>query len=217
MSVPEGGSDGRTHRLQLRHGRGLRRLHARARRRDHQRARHVGQHRVRVPRGRSRLDASHGPLAEAARRRRRARTPASRTCAGFRPAEHAARSAEEIRDDLVYQIGALTAFTRAKRLQHVKPHGALYNMAVERERPRARHLRGGARGRPAAASSSCWPGRGGSEMARRDGRARGARGVRRSRVQRRRHPGAAREAGRGHPRCRRGRRAQPAAGDRRHA
>jgi UPF0271 protein len=27
----------------------------------------------------------------------------------------------------------LTAFTRAKRLQHVKPHGALYNMAVARE------------------------------------------------------------------------------------
>ena len=36
----------------------------------------------------------------------------------------------EIRDDLVYQIGALTAFTRAKRLQHVKAHGALYNLAV---------------------------------------------------------------------------------------
>ena len=39
----------------------------------------------------------------------------------------------EIRDDLTYQIGALTAFTSAKRLQHVKPHGALYNMAVGRD------------------------------------------------------------------------------------
>lgn len=39
-------------------------------------------------------------------------------------------SATEVRDDLVYQVGALTAFTRAKKLQHVKPHGALYNMAV---------------------------------------------------------------------------------------
>ena len=39
----------------------------------------------------------------------------------------------EVHDDLVYQIGALTAFTRAKRLQHVKPHGALYNMTVNRE------------------------------------------------------------------------------------
>lgn len=42
-------------------------------------------------------------------------------------------SPAEIRDDVVYQIGALTAFTRQKRLQHVKPHGALYNMAVDRE------------------------------------------------------------------------------------
>jgi UPF0271 protein len=39
-------------------------------------------------------------------------------------------SPQEVKDDVVYQIGALTAFTRAKRLQHVKPHGALYNMAV---------------------------------------------------------------------------------------
>jgi 5-oxoprolinase (ATP-hydrolysing) subunit A len=41
-----------------------------------------------------------------------------------------AATAEEVRDDLVYQVGALQAFTRRKRLQHVKPHGALYNMAV---------------------------------------------------------------------------------------
>jgi len=39
-------------------------------------------------------------------------------------------SPQEVKDDVVYQIGALTAFTRMKRLQHVKPHGALYNMAV---------------------------------------------------------------------------------------
>jgi UPF0271 protein len=37
---------------------------------------------------------------------------------------------EEVKNDLIYQVGALTAFTRSKRLQHVKPHGALYNMAV---------------------------------------------------------------------------------------
>ena len=36
----------------------------------------------------------------------------------------------EVRDDLVYQVGALQAFTHARKLQHVKPHGALYNMAV---------------------------------------------------------------------------------------
>jgi 5-oxoprolinase (ATP-hydrolysing) subunit A len=39
-------------------------------------------------------------------------------------------TAEEVKDDVVYQVGALTAFTRARRLQHVKPHGALYNMAA---------------------------------------------------------------------------------------
>ncbi len=41
-------------------------------------------------------------------------------------------SLEEIRDYLTYQIGALQAFATQEgvRLQHVKPHGALYNMAV---------------------------------------------------------------------------------------
>ena len=38
---------------------------------------------------------------------------------------------DEIRDYVAYQVGALEAFARAEggRLQHVKPHGALYNMA----------------------------------------------------------------------------------------
>lgn len=42
-------------------------------------------------------------------------------------------SPEEARDYLLYQIGALAAFARAEgvRLQHVKPHGALYNAAVK--------------------------------------------------------------------------------------
>jgi 5-oxoprolinase (ATP-hydrolysing) subunit A len=39
-------------------------------------------------------------------------------------------TAEEAGNDVIYQIGALTAFTRSKRLQHVKPHGALYNMST---------------------------------------------------------------------------------------
>lgn len=41
-------------------------------------------------------------------------------------------SPEEIRDYVTYQIGAIRAFAVAEgvRLQHVKPHGALYNMAV---------------------------------------------------------------------------------------
>ncbi len=41
-------------------------------------------------------------------------------------------SLDEIRDLVTYQVGALQAFAEARgiRLQHVKPHGALYNMAV---------------------------------------------------------------------------------------
>ena len=39
---------------------------------------------------------------------------------------------EEIQDDVVYQTGALQGFVQAQglKLQHVKPHGALYNMAA---------------------------------------------------------------------------------------
>jgi UPF0271 protein len=44
-----------------------------------------------------------------------------------------ATTPQEVKDDLVYQIGALQAFTESKRLQHVKPHGAMYNRAVEDE------------------------------------------------------------------------------------
>lgn len=41
-------------------------------------------------------------------------------------------SAEEVYDMVVYQIGALQAFVKAAGgvLHHVKPHGALYNMAT---------------------------------------------------------------------------------------
>ena len=42
-------------------------------------------------------------------------------------------SPEEATNDLVYQIGALQAFTKSKKLQHVKPHGAMYNQAVNDE------------------------------------------------------------------------------------
>jgi len=39
---------------------------------------------------------------------------------------------EEVRNLVIYQIGALQAFVRAEgtELKHVKPHGALYNMAA---------------------------------------------------------------------------------------
>jgi len=41
-------------------------------------------------------------------------------------------SPEEIRNYVIYQTGALAAFVQAggARLQHVKPHGAMYNMAA---------------------------------------------------------------------------------------
>lgn len=42
-------------------------------------------------------------------------------------------SYDEARDYVTYQIGALQAFTAAKKLQHVKPHGALYNMGLRNE------------------------------------------------------------------------------------
>ncbi|MCJ7837503.1 5-oxoprolinase subunit PxpA [Cuneatibacter sp. NSJ-177] len=42
-------------------------------------------------------------------------------------------SLDEARQYVIYQIGALTAMAKANGvpLQHVKPHGALYNMAVQ--------------------------------------------------------------------------------------
>ena len=40
-------------------------------------------------------------------------------------------SADEVKSDITYQLGALQAFTSSRRLQHVKPHGAMYNQAVE--------------------------------------------------------------------------------------
>ncbi|WP_456366773.1 LamB/YcsF family protein [Thermococcus sp.] len=44
-------------------------------------------------------------------------------------------SPEEARNYILYQIGALYAFAKAEdlRLQHVKPHGALYNVLVKEE------------------------------------------------------------------------------------
>jgi 5-oxoprolinase (ATP-hydrolysing) subunit A len=45
-------------------------------------------------------------------------------------------SAGEIRDYVIYQMGALMAFCAANgvKMLHVKPHGALYNIAVENPR-----------------------------------------------------------------------------------
>jgi UPF0271 protein len=42
-------------------------------------------------------------------------------------------SLDEIKDYVTYQVGAIQAFALSEglKLQHVKPHGALYNMAVQ--------------------------------------------------------------------------------------
>ena len=40
---------------------------------------------------------------------------------------------EEAKNDVIYQVGALSAFTAGGKLQHVKPHGAMYNQAVSDE------------------------------------------------------------------------------------
>ena len=42
-------------------------------------------------------------------------------------------SIQEIKNDILYQMGALQAFSSSKSLQHLKPHGALYNDAVANE------------------------------------------------------------------------------------
>ena len=44
-------------------------------------------------------------------------------------------SPSEVRNDVLYQIGSLYAFARAEgvQLQHVKPHGALYNIVAQDE------------------------------------------------------------------------------------
>ena len=42
-------------------------------------------------------------------------------------------TSEEVKNDITYQLGALQAFTKEKKLQHVKPHGAMYNQAVNDE------------------------------------------------------------------------------------
>ena len=40
-------------------------------------------------------------------------------------------TAEEVKNDVLYQAGALMAFTGSHKLQHIKPHGAMYNQAVD--------------------------------------------------------------------------------------
>lgn len=45
-------------------------------------------------------------------------------------------SADDMKTYIMYQVGALSAFCRAEgiKMQHVKPHGAMYNMAAKDEK-----------------------------------------------------------------------------------
>lgn len=65
--------------------------------------------------------------------------PGFRDLAGFGRREMKC-SPDEIYEDVLYQVGSLAAFCRAEGivLNHVKPHGALYNLAAaDRETARA--------------------------------------------------------------------------------
>ena len=124
-----------------------------------------------------------------------------------------AATPDEVRDDLVYQIGALTAFTRAQEAAAREAARRALQHGGPGRRPGPRDRRSGARGRPGDD-----PRRAGrvevGRPGRADGAARRARGVRRPRAERRRDARAAVEAGRGHPRHAAGHRAERPAGDR---
>ena len=111
---------------------------------------------------------------------------------------------QDVEDMVLYQIGALAAIAQGEgmRLSHVKPHGALYNMAV-RDRALADAI---ARAVAAFDPSLILFGLPGSELAR-AGQAAGpagrARRICRSRVRAGRIADAAVAAGRSHPRRRR--------------
>ena len=72
---------------------------------------------------------------------------------------------DELRDDILYQIGALEAFCRVAggRVGYLKPHGALYNTAAVDE---GQAVGGGGGGRRVLARAAgavpardrCWPG-----------------------------------------------------------
>ena len=114
-------------------------------------------------------------------------------------------SAEEVEDMVLYQVGALAAIAACEgvRLQHVKPHGALYNMAVK-DRGLADAIARAVRAFDAGARAV----RASRQRARagwlRRGAPRRPRGIRRSRLRSRRLADAADPSGRCHPlACRR--------------
>ena len=90
----------------------------------------LGECRVRVPRRRPGRDAGHHRRWRARKAWRSARTPGFPDLVGFGRREMKATPAE-VEDLVLYQVSALAGMAAAQgvRLQHVKAHGALYNMA----------------------------------------------------------------------------------------
>ena len=124
--------------------------------------------------------------------------------------------ADELADEIAYQIGALDVFARAAgaRVGYVKPHGALYNRCVHDEEQAAAVIQG------VSTAGGALPvlGLTGSrlhEAARGAGLHRRRRGLRRPRLYRRGHPRAAPRGGRRDPRPGRGGQARPGHGPRR--
>ena len=123
---------------------------------------------------------------------------------------------QEAEDFVLYQIAAVAGVAAAEgvKLQHVKPHGALFNMAVRNTELARRDREGGRRVRHVA--DPVRPARIGNperRPRRRSARRRGS--VRRSRVRARRLARLAPQARLRHPRRRGRRRARGAHGDRR--
>ena len=98
-------------------------------------AHHLGEHRLRRARRGSDGDAAHRAAGARGAAWRSARIRVSPTCRDSAAARSKVDPAE-LEDSLIAQIGALTAIARAEGvpLQHVKAHGALYNMAARDRR-----------------------------------------------------------------------------------
>ncbi len=172
------------------------------------------QHRLRLPRRRSRHHAPHrGPGGGAWRAHRRA--PGYPDLVGF-GRRSLACSAQEVEDLLLYQIGALDGLCRAQgtRVRYVKPHGALYQDMMRDPAILAAVLRAlAAYDRTPAADADEHPRQHRGARAGHGPRHRAVvRGVRRPRLRRRRLPGLAQPARRGTPRRRDGARPGPPAG-----
>ena len=159
----------------------------------------VRQHCLRFSRGRSGRHAPHGPACGSPRHRPCGCPSRLSRSAGLRPPRDMHISTAELESLVAYQIGALAAVaaTEGARLSHVKPHGALYNMAA-RDAAMADAIARAVRAVDAIARA-LWPVGLTADRRRRTRRtARGVRGVCRPRLLAGRQPGPARHARRNH-------------------